>query len=446
MLITTHYIEEARSAANVAFMNYGTILKQDTPDRLMAQYKCQTLESVFLKLCEQKISGKKIIRISDIMRKDNERDNTTFDDIATIKLTGTRLKAKEQYNKSFDLYRVRALLWKYYILCTRKPVFLYLFYLMPFWVLTCLHFCLGGYPRHIGMVVYNADENPLYSQIIIDAIDREHIDLSLADSNETAFESVVNGTNCLSVVFGKKFSDTFSYRLNDVTGISDQELELSEIRAYVDFSNAAIGIFVLKYLLRAFNRLLHTMSVDLGRNAERYFHVVAVEEPIYGEFEFHLAEVIGPGILMALVHILPMIMSSLQILYDKMNSSLERMLVAGVKPTEIFCVHVIENAILIATQLVFTMVIHFWLWDNRQMGSYFDAFLLLYLLGLQGMSIGFFISLLVKDEVGTLVSDTPGSYIGTLNSAILRGSKWSSYTKINPIRKPYSEAAVAKSG
>lgn len=418
-MITTHYIEEARSAANVAFLNYGTVLRQDSPDRLIAQYHCHTLEVVFLKLCEQKISGKKMIRISDIMCKSNDEDYTddlSYGDIASLKSSLDRHKAKEQFNNSFDLYRVRALLWKYYILSTRKPVFLYLFYLMPLWVLTCLHFCLGGYPRHIGMVVHNADQNPIYSQILIDAIDREHIDLSLANSNQTAFESVVNGTNYLSVVFGQNFSDTFGYRLNDVTGITDKELESSQILAYVDFSNAAMGIFVLKYLLRAFNRMLRTMGTELGTNAERFFHIIAVEEPVYGEFEFHLSEVIGPGILMALVHILPMIMSSLQILYDKINSSLERMLVAGVKPTEIFCVHLIENAVLIATQLVFAMVIHFWLWQNKQMGSYLDAFLLLYLLGLQGMAIGFLISLLVKDEVSTLVSDQP--HLNAANSEL----------------------------
>ncbi|CAG2112871.1 unnamed protein product, partial [Medioppia subpectinata] len=47
VIITTHYIEEARSAHNVAFMRSGAVLRQSNPQQLMDEYECPTLEDVF---------------------------------------------------------------------------------------------------------------------------------------------------------------------------------------------------------------------------------------------------------------------------------------------------------------------------------------------------------------------------------------------------------------
>jgi ABC-type multidrug transport system ATPase subunit len=51
IIITTHYIEEARSATNVAFMRNGRILEEQNPENLLNKFECNDLESVFLKLC-----------------------------------------------------------------------------------------------------------------------------------------------------------------------------------------------------------------------------------------------------------------------------------------------------------------------------------------------------------------------------------------------------------
>ncbi|KAL1442205.1 hypothetical protein MTO96_046509 [Rhipicephalus appendiculatus] len=51
VIITTHYIEEARLANLVGLMRQGRILAQAVPDDLMKQHGMLTLEDVFLKLC-----------------------------------------------------------------------------------------------------------------------------------------------------------------------------------------------------------------------------------------------------------------------------------------------------------------------------------------------------------------------------------------------------------
>ena len=53
MIITTHYIEEARDAHTVGIMRNGRLLAQESPALLMEKHQQQTLEGVFLRLCIQ---------------------------------------------------------------------------------------------------------------------------------------------------------------------------------------------------------------------------------------------------------------------------------------------------------------------------------------------------------------------------------------------------------
>ncbi|XP_017298600.1 ABC transporter G family member 23-like [Diaphorina citri] len=51
IIITTHYIEEARQADMVALMRQGVLLAEAPPEDLIKQYQATTLEDVFLQLC-----------------------------------------------------------------------------------------------------------------------------------------------------------------------------------------------------------------------------------------------------------------------------------------------------------------------------------------------------------------------------------------------------------
>ena len=51
IIITTHYVEEARDAHMVGIMRNGRLLAQEPPGLLMERHQAQTLEKVFLRLC-----------------------------------------------------------------------------------------------------------------------------------------------------------------------------------------------------------------------------------------------------------------------------------------------------------------------------------------------------------------------------------------------------------
>ena len=62
VIITTHYIEEARGADRVGFMRGGRLLAEGSPSSLMIQHSLTSLESVFLKLCVSD-QYKKVLRL-----------------------------------------------------------------------------------------------------------------------------------------------------------------------------------------------------------------------------------------------------------------------------------------------------------------------------------------------------------------------------------------------
>ena len=53
IIITTHYIEEARRAHLVGFMRRGKLLVQDNPESIINRYELNSLETAFLKICSK---------------------------------------------------------------------------------------------------------------------------------------------------------------------------------------------------------------------------------------------------------------------------------------------------------------------------------------------------------------------------------------------------------
>lgn len=51
ILITTHYIEEARRSHLVGFMKKGYLMSENTPENLYQMYETKSLERIFYQLC-----------------------------------------------------------------------------------------------------------------------------------------------------------------------------------------------------------------------------------------------------------------------------------------------------------------------------------------------------------------------------------------------------------
>ena len=51
VIITTHYIEEAKRSSLVGFMKKGCLMAENSPANLFRNYETRSLESIFYQLC-----------------------------------------------------------------------------------------------------------------------------------------------------------------------------------------------------------------------------------------------------------------------------------------------------------------------------------------------------------------------------------------------------------
>lgn len=146
VMITTHYIEESRNASKLAFMRFGRILIEESPQKLLTNYNATVLEDVFLKLCQadcgeikKKFSSKK--RIQPTSQHNPNTKQSQFNDIA---LDSTRLKALF-FKNTLNL---------------KRNSFIFFFYLiLP--VIQISLFCtsLHKTPDHLPVAIYNAESS-----------------------------------------------------------------------------------------------------------------------------------------------------------------------------------------------------------------------------------------------------------------------------------------------
>jgi len=95
IIITTHYIEEARAANVCGLMRQGKILVEESPDFLMEKYKSPTLEAVFLQLSRasdnSKSGSSEVVVVSGGPTNNNNNNNNNNNGISKDEPRKSRL-------------------------------------------------------------------------------------------------------------------------------------------------------------------------------------------------------------------------------------------------------------------------------------------------------------------------------------------------------------------
>jgi ABC-type multidrug transport system ATPase subunit len=101
ILITTHYIEEARQADYVGLMRGGQLLAEAPPNDLLRTYNKQTLEEVFLDLCRRQptIDGA-TVSYASLASADTER-TPLLQNVSSHESINAKLEADREAGSSF---------------------------------------------------------------------------------------------------------------------------------------------------------------------------------------------------------------------------------------------------------------------------------------------------------------------------------------------------------
>ncbi|KPM03430.1 ABC transporter sub-family G-like protein 6 [Sarcoptes scabiei] len=413
VIITTHYIEEAKEAKTVGFVESGSILAQSSPKHLQQQYGCDTLEEVFLKLCLRRYSKKTLSSSTPSSASksfyDNQIENDSEVQIQSIAPNESDYKEKlfekvslrDRIRREIDQDRLKAMIWKSYIRVKRNPLVLIMFHMIPLVTISLFTLTFLRSPRSMPLAIYPGDLNGNLSKTFIDIMDDFFLKKNLFNTPNEALDSVRKGHSYYAMLFPDNFTQSFTSRYIDVyrSEVDTVDIETSKIRLYPDNSNFIFAVYMRRAVLNYFEEFMHRFSTDLGYNPITFNLPIYVEKPIYGKMETDLGHYLVSALIVFSLYALPMVIGSLLIVMDRKDGYQERAFVAGVKPLEILSGHMLTCFLAVLSQVFVTLVLSFVIFKLDNEGSLLEIFILVFLQGIQGLSIGLVISTVCANEV-----------------------------------------------
>ncbi|KAK4297956.1 hypothetical protein Pmani_029656 [Petrolisthes manimaculis] len=301
IIITTHYIEEARQADKIGLMRGGRLLAETSPSSLIQHFNNPSLEDIFLKLCLQdgdKDNLQHQAKSNKGYDHDDEKDDphTTTTTTTTIPLPEARGTSSElhrdvnpstghvilrdttddkiimspwletsRYERAFSLGRFSALMIKNFTRLYRNLGFLLFSFLMPP-IQTAL-FCLtvGGTPYNLPMAIVDDDQGfqldvqppvPVlpnisldfnFSSMYLDELSDRTIDKRFYKTFEAGYESVKDGTTWGLIYFNETFTQSLLSLLT-IGSLDAEDKEHSKIHVYMDNTSVQSSEVMLAHL------------------------------------------------------------------------------------------------------------------------------------------------------------------------------------------------------
>lgn len=435
VMITTHYIEEARCADVVGLMRGGKLIQENNPDLLLSAYNCKTLEDVFLKVCQQidmvkrnsKVQIKSTIQEDLVMNHEKIQEDLINhekpienginfkNEINRIKSYGVdsnhNIIQNNRYNSNNDKSRpyidfqlIQALFIKNWI-ALRGNRLLLLMYFLPSLQFSFFAVSVGRDPINIPVAIFNDEKPEIFTKSYLDKLNKDMILQVRYNSLQSAVDAVKKGDAWFAFHFHHKFTDSLKTRTEDAAFASNETIEESNIHLYADMSNAVIAISIIRAVLVSFLDFMKNVLAASGYNSNSVALPIVVKEVIYGSsgIEPSLMEWMAPGTLIALIFFAPLALTGFALIKERREGLLERSLVAGVRAEEFIVSHFILQNIVLTIQVILLMMTTFVLWEIPYHGSLLETAAIIFLQGVSGIGFGLLISSICADEVTAMV-------------------------------------------
>jgi len=482
VIITTHYIEEARQAHYVGLMRQGRLLAENSPDELLAQYNMETLEEVFLKLCmtdssqkANQIAAGDLTMNSTIDQKNMEEGgivnpalemenelnlnnnviikNNNKSQLANVlsvysqgqnyslpvdkstmqsmqnQPSNLRTALNDNHNRRFEKrkgtigeywHTIMALFWKNLTRLRRNiPVLLFQFALPAIQViLFCI--CIGADPFNIPLAVVNQD-NQLLSRQFLDNLDPYTVTQYKFDTVDDGKLAVRNGSMWGVLHIPENFTLALIKRMTLGEDVDDAIIEESTIKVYPDLTNQQISYTMERSFKDAFQVFAKKALETYGRNPQLAEFPLAMGEPVYGELKSQgYLEYMSSGVIVSITYIMATGLTALAFILERRDGLFERSLVAGVDTLQVLVAHALTQIIVMVVQIVFVLIFTFLVFEIPSRGPFIWVILLLLLQGCTGMAFGLVVSACCHEE-NTAVMMILGTFYPNL---ILSGIIW----------------------
>ena len=381
-------------------MKSGAILRQENPQRLMSEHLCTSLETVYHNLWKP---------------KDQKLDEKSFQNKASIEniyagfiKTSRRFKFKN----IIDFHRILALIWSFNRRVRRFPFLVICYICIPLLSIFAMYLSNGHLPHDIPVAVHSDESTALLSQQFINCLDNNLLNVIQYESQNKTIDSIIKGKNTFAIFFDQNFTKDFETRLLKPFELSDNELNGSTIKLFVDSSNALILVYGLQYLAEVLQQFVSNVSISLNLNPNAFKLPLTIEEPIYGthpitadlydRFRMNY-DYLVPAFIMITIHFISIVFSCFVMVLHRRDSRLERYFVSGGQPIELLISVYISILFYAIIKVFILLMCGTYIFDIKLVGSFTEVYLLCLLQSLQGLAIGLLLALPFKQEFSTLV-------------------------------------------
>uniref|UniRef100_A0A3B4VBQ0 ABC transporter G family member 23-like n=1 Tax=Seriola dumerili TaxID=41447 RepID=A0A3B4VBQ0_SERDU len=409
VIITTHYIEEARQANVVGLMRNGHLLAEGPPDAVMKQHSATTLEHAFLQLCEtsDQIDSKRGSSPQSGPLENSQSFESGRDESRPI--LGIGPGAAEEVPKYSADWKVRArhmlpkwrniaaLMIKTLVRMKRMPGSLCFQFLLPVIQISLICLCIGGDPKGIQVAVVNNETSPsAYSQSLLSFLDNASVH-QVPLSHTDAFDGIYNGEYWGVIGFGKNFTSYLTKRMIQ-RQVSREVVDGGSVHVWLDLTSKMQKPSHGSLSFQC--QLCRTAFVENKLGGMSYLVALPIkfEEPIYGSLNTDFTTFVTPGAVLSITFYLAVGLTALSFVLERKEGLLDRCWVAGVSSLETMLAHLFSQLFVISVQIILLLLFILLVFKMPNEGSLVLVIILIVLQGVTGISFGLVISAAIDDE------------------------------------------------
>ncbi|XP_012281429.1 ABC transporter G family member 20 isoform X2 [Orussus abietinus] len=444
VVITTHYIEETRTANKIGLLRSGKLLAESSPGELLARFRCDTLEEAFLILSQrqkERQDGGQVESVTELTTELEEIVDTSGTDQGVTrnglgefetKSEKLILRRNEKEGKErvhvMRRRRFRALMTKNAIQFLQNPGGILFSLVFPLIQVILFFNAIGRDPKglvigvvnqeagdcnhgvHVGNVIYDPGNDTCdyvdLSCKFLHGFEESVATATFFSDLEEASHAVRTGKVVGAMYFGKNFSKSLHHRQDNFKEASVEEVVAGEIQVWLDMGNRQIGLHVQKKLYERFFEIYEEIIVQCNIAVKFADLPIRFEEPIFGDSDQKYSTFMAPGFLLTVAFFLATSVSSSVIIADRHEGVWDRSLVQGVTTAEILTAHILTQITVIIVQVTVSLSLSFVQFQLPCKGSLTAVIILVLITGICGMCYGFLISVMCT-------SHTMANYVST---------------------------------
>ncbi|KAJ7987454.1 hypothetical protein DPEC_G00326660 [Dallia pectoralis] len=411
VIITTHYIEEARQANVVGLMRNGRLLAEGEPEILMRQNSAMTLEKAFLQLCESfdQVDSKQGASPRGVVLENGQSEGVVLENSPSNELhpiMGVGPGPPEEPPKYSADWKVQvrhvvpkwrniaALIIKTTVRMKRMPGSLFFQFLLPVMQISLMCLCIGGDPKGIQVaVVNNETTSNSYSQSLLSFLDNSSVQQVNLTHGE-AFAGAYNGEYWGVIEFGPNFTSSLTKRML-LRQVSKETVDAGSVHVWLDLTNRQIALMLQKKMEDAFQDFVRHKT---GTKSYLVSLPLKFEEPIYGSLNSDFTTFVTPGAVLSITFYLAVGLTALSFVIERKEGLMDRCWVAGVSSMETVLAYLISQLIIISVQIFLLLLIMLLVFKIPNEGNLVLVIALIVLQGVTGTSFGLVISSAIDDE------------------------------------------------